>query len=222
MKKTIRAFIIFSCMYISACTSTNNNTYQDVKTVAPQNQYATDILVQEFGNTIRALQVLEKASHCLDEGMPIPKETFSKIIEVVGELNDKCHQEKEDKILFPMLKDKADSNKKHFLGRLLMEHVSSRDMIRDLTASLENFIQGKKAKKKITNIAYSYVKHTKKHLQTEEKVLFPWINKVLTSDEQKLLIGKFESIEQKKIHDGIHEKYLTMLGELEKQLENCP
>ena len=219
MKKIILPFIILPCMYISACTSTNNNTYQDVKTVEPQIQFATDILVREFGNTTRALQVLENASRCLDEGMPIPKETFVRIIEVVSEFNDKCHQEKEDRLLFPMVKDKEDGKNKHFLGRLLMEHVSSRDMMRDLTTSLENFIQGKKAKKKITKIAYAYVKHTKKHIQTEEKVLFPWVNKVLTSDEQKLLISKFESIEQEKIHAGLHEKYSGMLDELENQLE---
>ena len=52
----------------------------------------------------------------------------------------------------------------------------------------------------------------------EEKVLFPWMNKVLTRDEQMILITKFESMEKEDIDAGVHEKYTVMIERLEDQL----
>lgn len=222
MKKIFIVIVLIPCTYISPCISSAYSTYQNNKLTIDQSSFATEILRQEFETIRRVLHILEKASHCLDKGKSVPKETFIDIIEIITEFSDRCHQEKEDKILFPFLKDKEEGKKKDFLGRLLMEHVSSRDKIRDLSVSLNNLYLGKKAKRKISKIAHAYIKHTRKHIQTEEKVLFPWINKVLTHDEQILLKNKFETLEKSDIETGVHEKYITMIEEIEKQLEICP
>ncbi|MDO8141609.1 MAG: hemerythrin domain-containing protein, partial [Candidatus Brocadiales bacterium] len=133
----------------------------------------------------------------------------------------KCHLEKEDKALFPFLKDVRGGEKKDFLGQLLMEHVSARDEIRNLSGAINYIYQGKKAKKKIIKIARAYIKFMDKHIHTEEKVLFPWINKVLTSDEQMILIRKFEAMEKEDIDGGVHEKYTVVIERLEEQLGLC-
>lgn len=222
MKKIFIVIILIPCIYISLYISSAYSTDQHNKLTVDQGSFATEILRQEFETIRRVLHILEKASHCLDKGEPVSKETFSSIIEIIKEFSDKCHQEKEDKILFPFLKDKEEGKKKDFLGQLLMEHVSSRDKIRDLSVSLNNLYLGKKAKKKITKIIHAYIKHTRKHIQTEEKVLFPWINKVLTHDEQIMLKNKFEDLEKSDIETGVHEKYIALIEEIEKQLEICP
>ncbi|WKZ20464.1 MAG: hemerythrin domain-containing protein [Candidatus Jettenia sp. CY-1] len=222
MKKIFIIIVLIPCTYLSPYISSAYSAYQHNTSAVDQSLLATEMLHQEFETIRRVLHILEKASHCLDKGEPVSQKTFSNIIEIIKEFSDKCHQEKEDKVLFPLMKDKEEGKKKDLLGRLLMEHVTSRDKIRDLSVSLNNLYLGKKAKKKLTKIAYAYIKHTRKHIQTEEKVLFPWVNKVLTHDEQILLKNKFEALEKNDIETGIHEKYITMIEEIEKQLEICP
>lgn len=224
MKKTIIPIIIFSGIYIHTFPpfSSGNNIFPSIQCADAQNLSGTRIIHQEFETIRRVLFLLEKAANYLDKDQPISQEAFNEILEIIRNFSDKCHQEKEDKILFPLLKDKVDRKKKDFLGRLLMEHVTSRDKIRDLSESLNNIYQGKKAKKRITKIAYAYIKHTKKHIQTEEKILLPWANKILTDDDQIMIKNKFEDLERNDIETGVHEKYITKIEELEKQLKIYP
>lgn len=219
--KYFTIIIFVACLCVSACVSSNNTLHLDAKHVQGSSQLATEMLQSEFEITKRALIILEKASRCLDADKPVSKETFCEIIEIISEFSDKCHQEKEDKTLFPFLKNVQGGEKKDFLGQLLMEHVSARDMIRDLSEAVNYIHLGNKYKKKITKIAYAYIKHTKRHIQMEEKSLFPWINKVLTHDEQTMLINKFDEMEKRDISAGVHEKYTVMIERVEGQLEFC-
>lgn len=221
MKRLFICIVAASCLCISACTSPKYRIYQEHKHTENTNPSVTDILHYDFDVVKRMLQILEKASNCLDDDKTVSKETFHEIVEVISGFSDKHHQEKEDKVLFPALKVKNEGEKKDFLGRLLMEHVSARDEIRNLDGALINFYQGKKAKKKITKIARAYIKHMEKHIEMEEKILFPWINKTLTPDEQVMFMKKFEALEKEDIEAGVHEKYSAMIERLEQQLGLC-
>ena len=221
MKNIFISITIISCLSASACTPSTYRIYEEHKHTENPDAFATEILHREFDTTRRVLQILENASNCLDNDKPVSKETFNEIIDVINGFTHKCILEKEDKVLFPFLKEVRGGEKKNFLGQLLMEHVSARDVIRNLAAAVNYIYQGKKAKKKITKIARSYIKFMDKHIRTEEKVLFPWMNKVLTRDEQTILIKKFESMEKEDIDAGVHEKYTAMIERLEDQLGVC-
>lgn len=221
MKTFFISIIITSCIGISACTPPKYRVYQAHTHEERINPSVTDILHDDFDVMKRMLMILDKASYCLDHDKPVSKETFQDIIAVISGFSDKHHQEKADKVLFPALKIKNDGEKKDFLGRLLREHVSARDEIRNLSGALNGIYQGKKAKKKITKITRAYIKHMEKHIEMEEKILFPWINKVLTPDEQAMFVKRFETMEKEHLEAGIHEKYSAMIERIEQQLELC-
>lgn len=221
MKKILLPFIITSCLSTFACTPSTYRIYEEHTHTENTDSFATEILHLEFDTTRRVLQILENASNCLENGKPVSKETFNEIIDVINGFIHKCHQEKEDRLLFPFLKNVRGGEKKDFLGQLLMEHVSARDEIRNLAGAVNYIYQGKKAKKKITKIARAYIKFMDKHIRMEEKVLFPWMNKVLTRDEQMILITKFEAMEKEDIDAGVHEKYTAVIERLEEQLGVC-
>ncbi len=221
MKRFFIPIGVTFCVSISACAPPKYRIYQAHTHTERLSPSVTDILHNDIDVMKRMLMILDKASYCLDHDKPVSKETFQDIVDVISGFSDKHHQEKSDKVLFPALKVKNDGEKKDFLGRLLREHVSARDEIRNLTGALNGIYQGKKAKKKITKIARSYIKHMEKHIEMEEKILFPWINKVLTLDEQAMFIKRFETLEQEDIEDGVHEKYSAMIERIEQQLGLC-
>ena len=103
-----------------------------------------------------------------------------------------------------------------------MEHISARDRKRALSNAVKGISLGKKARKTIKKAGYGYIKYVKKHLQTEEKVLFPWIDTLLSHDDQLALIERLNAVEEKYISNGLHEKYYIMVETLEKQLGILP
>lgn len=221
MKRFLFLLVVIFCTGITACASPKHRIYQEHTHIENTNPSVTDILHNDFDVVKRILYLVGKATYCLEHEKPVSKENFQDLVKVISGFSDKHHQEKEDKILFPALKVKNDGEKRDFLGRLLMEHVSARDEIRNLTAALNYFDHGKKAKKKIVKIAHSYIRNMEKHIEMEEKLLFPWINKVLTPDEQAMFMKKFETLEKEDLETGVHEKYSAMIEQLEQQLGLC-
>src|SRR3970040_2355328 len=148
MKNIFLPFIITSCFSTFACTPSTYRSYEENKHAENPDLSATEILHLEFDTTRRVLQILENASNCLDNDKPVSKETFNEIIDIINGYTHKCHQGKEDNVLFPFLKNVRGGEKKDFLGQLLMEHVSARDEIRNLAGAVNYIYLGKKAKKK--------------------------------------------------------------------------
>lgn len=222
MKKIYLFVAIFSWVCIGGCFFGKNNRIGENNLIETRPSYATDILSQEFEYIERMAWVLKNAVECLNKSDErITRETFNEIVEVIREFSDKRHQEKEDTVLFPFLKNMYGNENKDLLGQLLMEHVSLRDKIRDLSVALNSIYMGKKAKRKITKTANAYINYTNKHIRMEKKKLFPWINEILKSDEQAMMVKKFEDMQKAEVDSGIFEKYTLMIRSLEGQVRGC-
>lgn len=221
MKKIFTLLIIVSSLYAFSCTPSKHRIYTEHTHIENPDLSATEIFHREFDTTRRVLQIFENAALCLEEEKPFSEDAFNEVIDVIDNYIHKRHVQKEDKVLFLFLKDVRGSEKKDFLGQLLMEHVSARDKIRDIAENINYLSLGKKQKKKIIKAVRSYVRFMDKHIRTEEKVLFPWINKVLAADEQMILTRKFEAVEREDIAAGVHEKYTAIIEKLENQSELC-
>lgn len=222
MKKIYLFIAIISCIYVDGCFFDKNNRLVENNHIEAHSTSVTGILSQDFDYIERMADVLKNAVECLSNGDErVTRETFTEIVEVIRDFSDKRHQEKEDAVLFPFLKNTHGNENKDLLGQLLMEHVSLRDKIRDLSVSLNSMYLGKKAKKKIAKIANAYIKYTEKHIRMENKKLFPCINEVLKSDEQAMLIKQFEDMKKAEVDSGIYEKYTVMIQSLEGQVRGC-
>jgi len=212
-------------LYSISCTSTSEHeTTNHYGKTEGSSAVATEILQNDSEILRRVLQLLEKAAYCLEikKDKQVTKKTFIDIIEIINNFTDKSHREKQDDILFPFIKSvRGGTEKRHFLGQLLMEHISARDMMRNLSVAVDNIYMGKKAKKKIIKISRKYIKFMKKHIEMEEKVLFPWLNKLLSPEEQSILVDKLKSLEDEYIRKGLYKKYSIILDNLEKQLNTC-
>jgi len=222
MKKTYLFVTIFSWVCIGGCFSGTSNHIGENKRSETRPISVTDILSRDFDYMERMALVLKNAVECLNKSDErVSRETFNEMIEVIRGFSDKRHQEKEDALLFPFLKNMYGNENKDILGQLLMEHVSLRDKIRDLSVDINSFYLGKKAKKKIAKTANAYINYTNKHIRMEKKKLFPWINEMLKSDEQAMLVKKFEDIQKAEADSGLYEKYTIMIQSLEGQVRGC-
>jgi hemerythrin-like domain-containing protein len=103
------------------------------------------------------------------------------------------------------------------IGMMLAEHEEGRGLVRSMLAAI-TLVDGKNeaAKEILVDKAKAYIRLLKDHIQKEDEILFRIADDVIPADEQKVLLRSFEEHEAKEIGEGVHEKYLKLVEELEK------
>ena len=99
---------------------------------------------------------------------------------------------------------------------MLMEHEEGRGYVRAMLAAMR-LVETKNevAKEILVDKAKGYLRLLKDHIQKEDEVLFRIADDVIPADEQKALLRSFEEHEAREIGEGVHEKYLKLVEELE-------
>jgi PAS domain S-box-containing protein len=124
---------------------------------------------------------------------------------------DKCHNQKEEKVLFPLLEQRGIPKEGGPIGVMLLEHEKEREFIRKIKGSLaeENIKQMLVDSKNFSELL-------KDHVWKEDETLYPMGKRVLSEADGKKLLSGFDGIE-KGLGKGVHEKYLKSAEELEKE-----
>jgi hemerythrin-like domain-containing protein len=73
----------------------------------------------------------------IDKGMAPEADTLRNLMEFMQVFADKCHQGKEEKILFPLLETKGVPVNGCPLGILIHEHQSGRKLVAELAEAVE-------------------------------------------------------------------------------------
>jgi hemerythrin-like domain-containing protein len=173
----------------------------------------TQVLTAEHRIIERALAVLEKLT-----GAPVKAsvEDWKKTLEFIRHFADRCHHSKEEKFLFPAIEGHGISRENGPIGTMLLEHEEGRRYVRSMMAALDLCgTNNEAAEKTLVENAKAYSRLVRAHIEDEGKVLFRIADAVLPADEQKELLRTFEEHEAEELGEGIHEKYLSLLEELE-------
>jgi hemerythrin-like domain-containing protein len=156
----------------------------------------------------RALRVLDTLVENPEKGSP---EQWGKIIDFIRNFADRCHHLKEEKVLFPALEKWGMDPTAGPISIMLEEHEEGRRHVRAMAESLGT--QGARAA--LVENAKSYLRLLRDHIQKEDEVLFEMADSVLPPEEQRRLVREFEEHETSEMGPGAHEKYVTLLEELE-------
>jgi len=173
----------------------------------------TQVLNAEHRVIERALSVLDRLT-----GAPIKASLgdWKKTLDFIRHFADRCHHLKEEKILFPALEGHGISRENGPIGIMLLEHEEGRGYVRSMMRALDLCAANNEAAEKtLVENAKAYLRLLRGHIEDEGKVLFRIADAVIPADEQKELLRTFEEHEAKEMGEGVHEKYLKLLEELE-------
>ena len=175
---------------------------------------ATELLSDEHRVIERVLAVLEKLTT-----RPVENslDCWKKALDFFSHFADQCHHFKEEQVLFPAMEEHGIPREGGPIGMMLMEHEEGRGYVRAMLAAIR-LVETKNevAKEILVDKAKAYVRLLKDHIQKENEVLFRIADDVFSADEQKALLRSFEEHEAKEIGEGVHEKYLKLVEELEE------
>ena len=176
---------------------------------------ATALLSEEHRVIERVLAVLEKLGK-----QPVVEhlDSWKKTLDFIRGFADGCHHFKEEKVLFPAMEAHGIPTDGGPIGMMLLEHEEGRGHVRAMLAALEE-VHTDAAKQTLIDNANSYLRLLKEHIQKEDEILFRMADEAISAGEQKELLRAFEEHEAREMGQGVHEKYLAIVEELEVAVE---
>jgi hemerythrin-like domain-containing protein len=175
---------------------------------------ATEMLSDEHRIIERVLAVLQKLT---SEPVKNSLESWRKALDFFSHFADQCHHFKEEQVLFPAMEEHGIPREGGPIGMMLMEHEEGRSYVKAMLSAIP-LVEAKNevAKEILVDKAKAYLRLLKDHIQKEDEILFKIADDVIPADEQKALLRSFEEHEAKEIGEGVHEKYLKLVEELEE------
>lgn len=170
-------------------------------------------LVTEHAQIKLLLRVLEKMCERIDEEESTEVEHIGKALDFIKMFADRCHHGKEEVVLFPVMKALGIEEADDLITVLLTEHEIGRSYVRAASEGFEEYKKGASGGRKITDNLLKYVKLLDPHINKENSILFPMVDKNLSEKEQDIVKEDFERIEKERV-GGRHEQLLRDLYDL--------
>lgn len=179
---------------------------------------ATDILREEHRVIQRMLAVLEGVAGSIERGGQPSPAALTKALDFIRGFADACHHGKEEECLFPLLEARGVARQRGPIGIMLLEHEQGRTFVQAVAHALERYEQDDRAAgATIAENLRGYSQMLRSHILKENEVLFPLADRLLSDDDHKGLLEKFELVERK-LGEGVHQRYETLVAELEAEI----
>lgn len=171
---------------------------------------AIDDLRHEHDAIQFALKILANMTGKLEAGRPVAKDDLTAFIGFLKEFADTCHHGKEEGLLFPALAEAGQAAAGAPVAALLEDHVAGRRWIAEMAAALDPTLDPTA----FARAAQGYTHLLHAHITTENEVLFPLAESVLSPERLQSLFEGFEDHEARVMGPGRHEALHSLLKSL--------
>ena len=137
------------------------------------------------------------------------------IVDFIRMYADRTHHGKEEDILFKELNNKQlSAEDRRVMNELIEEHAFGRQTTKALVAANSRYRNGDStALADIVDKLKTLIEFYPKHIEKEDKAFFPASRAYFTEQEDQAMLADFYEFDRKMIH----EKYESVVEELEKQ-----
>ena len=141
------------------------------------------------------LAVLDSACDRIERKETVAATDLVRITEFMSAFADKCHHAKEEDLLFTLVEKIGLSEIEPLVGELAAEHTIGRALRMSINDEIEAIIDG--AAPDATDLlefARSYVLQLAHHICKEDLNLFPAVDRLLTTEQQRELSAEFDRV----------------------------
>ncbi len=165
-----------------------------------------DILLEEHRNIEKVLLVLEQELDVFDRGEQPDYEVLQAVISYFQDYPDCCHHPKED-MVFEKLKAR-DPVAAESIGDLEAEHQEESKRLHRLAQALENILTGREIlRQSFDNIVRNFIEHERRHIDMEERALFPAAVKALRPEDWAGIDARLNDRQDPLANGDIEEKF---------------
>ena len=171
-------------------------------------------LMQERRLIERMFPLMRKELLRIKETKEVNSRFIDLAVDFIRAYADRCHHGKEEGILFKELTNKPLSNEHAAVMKsLIEEHVYARKTTGSLEKAIENYRNGnKEAGTDVWKFLNELADFYPKHIEKEDKRFFYPAMEYFSQQEQDVMLDGFWNFDRRLIH----ERYVKVLGELER------
>ncbi len=163
----------------------------------------------------------------LDAGKQVDPAALADLVQFFSIFAGRCHHEKEEQYLFPLLATKASANTIRDLDTLEQEHRSAAHLVEELGKVSVAYAQNPPVMRyRVVALLRRLVEVYPAHIWKEDYLLFPMAQQTLSAGEQEHLEDNFENVELE-VGEDVHAAFETLAKRLEAVVEyrnsgSCP
>ncbi len=177
----------------------------------------TEQLSRDHQTILKALEILRYAaatwcgslsSYMFDE--------YRQLIDFLKTFADRCHDGKEERVLFPKLLEAGVPADECSVGVMLHEHEKLRQLMQCMEDALVN-----RSSCEFSLYANKYADLLEEHIAKEDNILFPRADRVLTEEADAALLNRFDEIEQEigpHTHETLNQLLKTLLARYHSEI----
>jgi hemerythrin-like domain-containing protein len=169
---------------------------------------STDQLSHDHRAILRGLEILTSAAAAWKRNPLEGADDCRALVDFFKTFADRCHHSKEEKVLFPKLREAGIPVDGGPLGVMLYEHDKGRQLIRSMEQALDS-----RRPADFAAYANQYAELLEDHIAKEDNVLFAKAEHVLTNEDDEAILGRFDEIEHE-MGEETHETFHRMLDRL--------
>jgi hemerythrin-like domain-containing protein len=174
----------------------------------------TAVLRHEHELVCRALAGADALAEQARRSGSVDDAAVRDFIEFARFFTDGCHHAKEERLLFPRLRERGAAASAP-VAAMLQEHEGGRERVRRLEAALDAAAAGDAdAVARVAENLSAYAALLRAHIAKENNVLFPLADRLLTDDDQRDLDAAFELVEADETGPGEHERLAAIADRL--------
>jgi hemerythrin-like domain-containing protein len=164
------------------------------------------------------LRILNRSINLLEKGVKVSIDIFDRAIDFINFYTDKYHHDKEENILFKLMKERGYSLENGRISMLTKEHNLARNYILKFEEAVFRFKQGDEpARGYIIENARNFPLLLSHHIHKENEIFYQMIDQTLASDDQYYLSQAFEK-KKTELGRDVHYQYNEMIHEMEREI----
>jgi hemerythrin-like domain-containing protein len=155
-----------------------------------------DLLEQEHHVIGKMAAGMEALASRLESGNTLDPSLLTELVEFLRVYGRRCHQKKEEDLLFPALVRRGVPSIGKPLGNLTFEHLREWAAVGALAGAVRAYTAGEQnAPARLTVMLRDLAAFYINHAWNETNLLFPYAAKVLTPSDQAELLVQFEALD---------------------------
>jgi DUF438 domain-containing protein len=176
----------------------------------------TEILMKDHEMTERVFAAAEKAF--AEAADPSPG-LVANLREYLVTYVDRCHNQKEERALFPLLAQRGIPSEGGPVAVMLAEHGQARELVDRIDVAAKAYLAGDRARLgELKEVFAAYAALNKPHYWKENDILYPLANRVLSEEDAAQLVDEIDEIEQE-LGPGARERYWKLAEEIVSLVE---
>lgn len=137
------------------------------------------------------------------------------VVHIIKNYADGLHHKKEEDLLFPLFEQRSANGGGGPVGVMLMEHKQGRKYVQAMVDHIAAYEKGDEvALKQVFQNMMGYAELLKNHIFKENNILFRMADNAFSEDDQKILLDKFDKIENNAVPGSKVEDFVVAIKEL--------